>query len=290
MSPEQVQSSRDVDHRTDLWSLGCVLYAALAGRAPYQHHGSLGQLFIAICTSPAPPLAEVAPWLPPEIVRAVHGALEIDPGARYASAAAMLDALRPLVASTAISEEMLVPAGERARPVPVSGIPPSPARITPRIVVAAESGLSVRGDAATQQATPAPFAMGGSGTLASWRSTPHAAARSGVPAVGANAGARVVIVDPRRLLGEKSELWSFSLDVHRDVASLVARIWRSLRRAGAHLPPMTYGTMWELVEPRTGRSIAEAPAEGAERPSLEAEGILPGMVLWVVPVAEGGAS
>jgi hypothetical protein len=88
-------------------------------------------------------------------------------------------------------------------------------------------------------------------------------------------------VDPRRLLGEKSELWTFSLDVHRHVSSLVARVWKALRRAGANLPPMTYGTAWVLFEPRTGRAIAEL-GEGLERLSLEAAGIRPGIVLWVV--------
>jgi serine/threonine-protein kinase len=284
MSPEQVQSSRDVDHRTDLWSLGCVLYAALAGRAPHQHLSSLGQLFVAICVSPPPPLSEVAPWLPPEVARAVHVALEIDPAARYPSAEAMLDALRPLVPSPALFEEMLLPSGERARPVVASSVPPSPPQITPRVVVAPDSGLSsVHGDAATQQAARPPPATDGSGTLTSAADSAHAVARSGVPAVGAKAGARVVIVDPRPLLGPSSELWSFSLDVHRDAGSLVARIWRSLRRAGAQLPPMSYGTAWTLVEPRTGRAIAETQGEGAERSSLEAEGILPGTVLWVVP-------
>ena len=52
MSPEQVQSSRDVDHRTDLWSLGSALYAALAGRAPHEHLASVGQLLVAVCASP----------------------------------------------------------------------------------------------------------------------------------------------------------------------------------------------------------------------------------------------
>jgi hypothetical protein len=54
---------------------------------------------------------------------------------------------------------------------------------------------------------------------------------------------------------------------------------------------MSYGTAWKLVEPRTGRAIAETHGEGAERLSLEAEGILPGTVLWVVPMEPGaGAS
>ena len=89
MSPEQVQSSRDVDHRTDLWSLGCVLYTALTGRAPYQHLESVGQILHAICVSPPPPLSEVAPWLPPALAAAVLAALELRPASRYPDAATM---------------------------------------------------------------------------------------------------------------------------------------------------------------------------------------------------------
>jgi eukaryotic-like serine/threonine-protein kinase len=284
MSPEQVQSSRDVDHRADLWSLGGVLYALLTGRAPHQHLASLGQLLVAVCVSPPPPLAEVAPWVSPAIAAVVHRVLQIEPDERYPSASAMLDAIRPLIPSGALTVEMLVPSGESARPVRVSSTPPSPSRFTPRVVVAhAPQHEPIRGDEVTEQRV-----ISGDGTLASRASEAPAAARSGVPAVGAKAGARMVTVDPRRLLGPESELWTFSLDVHRDVSSLVARIWRSLSRAGARVPPRTYGTTWTLVEPRTGRAIVEPRGDGVEpRLTLEEAGIRTGTVLWVVPVDPG---
>jgi eukaryotic-like serine/threonine-protein kinase len=285
MSPEQVQSSRDVDHRADLWSLGSVLYAALAGRAPHQHLASLGQLLVAVCIAPPPPLAEVAPWVHPAIAGAVHRALQIPADDRYASAAAMLDALRPLVPSGALTGEMLVPSGESARPVRVSSLPPSPALRTPRVVVAFAPAPAIRGDEVTEQRIRL---LPGAETLASRDREAPAAARSGVPSVGGMAGARTVTVDPRRLLGAESELWTFSLDVHRDVSSLVARIWRSLSRAGAKVPARTYGTTWALVEPRTGRAIVEPGGEGVDkRTTLEEAGIRTGTVLWVVPLDAG---
>jgi serine/threonine-protein kinase len=264
MSPEQVQNSRDVDHRADLWSIGSVLYAALTGRAPFQHLASVGQLLVAICVSPPPPLSEVAPWVPPEVAQAVHRALSIQPDARHASAAAMRDEIRRLLPSSLLREEMLVPSGERPR-VLESTIPPSSLPSTPKVVVAPDPGRSIRGDEATEHAA------------AGERSS----ARSAVPAVGARAGGRHVTVDPRRFLGANSELWTFSLDVHRHVSSLIARVWKALRRAGAKVEPMTYGTAWVLFEPRTGRVIAEL-GEGQERLSLQDAGIRPGIVLWVV--------
>src|SRR6185436_3923630 len=132
MSPEQVQSSRDVDHRTDLWSLGSVLYASLAGHAPHHHLASLGQLLVAICVSAPPPLWEVAPWVPREVTEVVHRALAIRPEARYPSAAAMLEAIQRLVPAGALGEEMLVASGEQPRAVAMSTIPPSPLPSSPR--------------------------------------------------------------------------------------------------------------------------------------------------------------
>ncbi len=284
MSPEQVHSSRDVDHRADLWSVGCVLYAAIAGRAPHQHLMSVGQLLLAVCTSPPPPLPEVAPWVPQAIADVVRGALEIDPEARYPSAVAMLDAIRRLVPSGALSDDLLAPSGERPRPVSTGAAPsapPLPFQAGPpsRVVVAQDAADPIRGDEATQHAAR-------DATLASVPSRPRG---SGVPVVGAGAkaGARLVMVDPRRLLGDTSELWSFSLDVHRNLSSLVARIWRSLARAGAKVPPRTYGTTWALVEPRTGRTIVAPSASPDDRTSLEDAGITPGSVLWVVRLEPG---
>ncbi|XXX72054.1 serine/threonine-protein kinase [Sorangium sp. So ce134] len=110
MSPEQVQSGRDVDHRTDLWSLASALYCALAGHAPYQQVGTLGKLVFTICSTPPLPLHEVAPWVPVEVAAVIHGALALDPAARYPSAAAMLAAMRPLLTGgTALAPSMMKP-------------------------------------------------------------------------------------------------------------------------------------------------------------------------------------
>ncbi len=273
MSPEQVQSSRDVDHRADLWSLGSVLYALLSGRAPHQHLASLGQLLVAVCVSPPPRLADVAPWVPLAVAEVVHRALQISPEARYPSASSMLDALRPLVPSGELTADLLVPSGETA-------LPPSAAGGAARIVVAPSSAPgAIRGDEATEQRLP--VLPGSEGA---------AAARSGVPSVGTKAGARTVTIDPRPLLGAGSELWTLSLDVHPNLSSLVARIWRSLSRAGARVPARTYGTRWTLVEPRTGRAIVEPSGEGVPRTTLEEAGIRTGTVLWVVPLDPGASS
>jgi eukaryotic-like serine/threonine-protein kinase len=109
LSPEQLQSSKDVDARTDLWSLGSALYCALAGKAPYEHISAPFRLVIAICTSPPRPLREYAPWVTPEVAEIVHRALARKPDDRYPSAAAMLEALRPHIPGDfALRAEMFV--------------------------------------------------------------------------------------------------------------------------------------------------------------------------------------
>jgi serine/threonine-protein kinase len=124
MSPEQVQSSRDVDQRADLWSLASAIYCALAGRAPFQHVLTVGKLIVAICGTPAPPLARLAPWVPPEVARVIQGALEIRPEDRPASAEAMLDALRPLLpAGFSLNERMLAPAATERRKTAAAPLP-----------------------------------------------------------------------------------------------------------------------------------------------------------------------
>jgi hypothetical protein len=109
--------------------------------------------------------------------------------------------------------------------------------------------------------------------------------RSAVPKLGSQVAGRHVTIDPRRLLGERTELWTLSLDVHPNLSTLISRIWKSLRRAGAKLPPMSYGTEWVLFEPRTQKVVSLEGPEGAKI-SLDEAGIRSGGVLWVV-VPEG---
>lgn len=96
MSPEQAKGLKTTDHRTDIWGLGSVLYEALAGRAPYGHARSLGDLVTSVTLEPPPPIQQFAPWVAPEVLEIVHGALRSDPGDRFPSAQAMLEAIKRL--------------------------------------------------------------------------------------------------------------------------------------------------------------------------------------------------
>jgi len=112
MSPEQARGKREIDQRADLWSLGVVLYRSLCGRTPFQDVEALGDLIITICSSPVPPIQDVAPWVPPAIAEALHKALKLHPDARYQTASEMADALSAVVPTTTITPDQLMPLEE----------------------------------------------------------------------------------------------------------------------------------------------------------------------------------
>jgi serine/threonine protein kinase len=107
MSPEQVQGPKHVDHRSDLWSIGVVLYEALTGATPHRDVETLGGLLVAICSRPARSLREVAPHIRSSVGAIVKKALELEPAARYQSANELLLDLRKEVGSTSLDEEMI---------------------------------------------------------------------------------------------------------------------------------------------------------------------------------------
>lgn len=85
MSPEQAENAKRVDARTDVFSLGMVLYHALTGSPAFARSGS----FMAFLVGQAnvPHLQQAAPWVPPPIARAVHAALLRSSDARWPNVA-----------------------------------------------------------------------------------------------------------------------------------------------------------------------------------------------------------
>lgn len=94
MSPEQVRSARDVDQRTDIWSLGVVLYELLAGVPPFDAE-SFGELMVKILTVEPPSITERRPDLPAELGDVLKRALAKDREARFESLAELALELLP---------------------------------------------------------------------------------------------------------------------------------------------------------------------------------------------------
>lgn len=108
MSPEQVRNAKETDHRTDIWSLGIVLYCALAGKPPFADVTSFVDLLMLMATEEPEPIQKVAPWVTPELAAVVHGAASLEPENRFPSAAAFLERIKQLAGSDLrITEEML---------------------------------------------------------------------------------------------------------------------------------------------------------------------------------------
>ncbi len=89
MSPEQAQSFPDIDGRTDLFSVGAMLYEMLTGEPPHSAP-TYEAVLIAICTRDAADVREKAPEVPEKLARVVARALQRDRDERYATAQDML--------------------------------------------------------------------------------------------------------------------------------------------------------------------------------------------------------
>jgi serine/threonine-protein kinase len=81
MSPEQAQDAKRVDARTDVYSLGMVLYHALTGAPAFTSSGAFMGFLVG--QSAVPPLQSAAPWVSPELARATHAAVLRSPEARW---------------------------------------------------------------------------------------------------------------------------------------------------------------------------------------------------------------
>ncbi len=98
MSPEQIQGGAGVDHRTDLYATGCLLFEAVAGRPPF-NHPNLMLVLHQHMNEPVPDLRGLRPETPPALAEVITRALAKEQDERWPSAAEMLAALGAPVAA-----------------------------------------------------------------------------------------------------------------------------------------------------------------------------------------------
>ncbi|NUO48939.1 MAG: serine/threonine protein kinase [Polyangiaceae bacterium] len=125
MSPEQAVGHAEVDHRSDLWSLGVIAFTAISGRKPFE-----GELFlemvVKICSGvPAKPSA-VAPDLGPDVDRFFERALCRDPAGRFQSARELVTAFAEL--GRGRGEQVVLPSTGTYAGVKLPSVPPAPPR------------------------------------------------------------------------------------------------------------------------------------------------------------------
>jgi serine/threonine protein kinase len=123
VSPEQARGDR-VDHRSDIYSLGCVLYEMLTGRQPFEADNPVAVAFKHVHEAPLPPTSLEAS-IPPALEAVVLRAMEKDPASRFPSVANMTSALNDRTAPVRPFED--------TRPLPVAGTTtPTPTEALPR--------------------------------------------------------------------------------------------------------------------------------------------------------------
>jgi serine/threonine-protein kinase len=94
MSPEQIQSAKDVDARTDIWSLGVVLFELLTGAVPFEGD-AFGQLAVKIAVQTPAPVRGYRPDVPDDLEAVIATCLAKDRNRRYPNVAELALALSP---------------------------------------------------------------------------------------------------------------------------------------------------------------------------------------------------
>jgi len=125
MSPEQLVSSRTVDHRTDIWSIGVTLYQLLAAALPFEASTAAALGAMIASTTPRP-LREVLPEAPTDLEAAVMRCLARDAAERFEDILAFVRAIAPF----APHAEESIAAAERAYERGRRGRPAAPPAAT----------------------------------------------------------------------------------------------------------------------------------------------------------------
>lgn len=189
MAPEQIRSE-NIDGRTDIYSLGIVLYEMLAGRVPFQADSAMTTMMMHI-TDPVPDVSNFRPEIPPDLQQLVARCLAKNPDMRYQSAAEMAAALRAVDWS----------AQPTAVPLP-SAQPTIVEPLAAAAVAGAAAGAATGSGAQAGTVTPGTRASigattGGAAAPPAGPATPPAAQRSGgnrTPLLAAGIGGALLLL------------------------------------------------------------------------------------------------
>lgn len=128
MSPEQAQGKKDIDHRSDIYSLGVMIFQALTNNFPFDST-AIPALITMIVLDDPPPVRSFRPDLPEAVEQILNKMLEKEPGDRFADCAEVKAALRPfaqvfehptLITSSGVSGARTPSSGTGATPISAS--------------------------------------------------------------------------------------------------------------------------------------------------------------------------
>jgi serine/threonine-protein kinase len=121
-SPESLSGAPNIDHRTDIYSLGCSLYRLLTGESPFAQSVGMPALIAAHVYLPPPRVTDVRPELPAALDAVIITAMAKDPDERYPTAGALAKAAADAMNDTTTS----LPVMRRPPPAPGGPWPPVP--------------------------------------------------------------------------------------------------------------------------------------------------------------------